>query len=129
MSAKLGVDVGYVLGAHNNMVPVVHPLTGETMHLIGFQGELRDGDHLTWKVSRLYAGAMCAVRTADQTYGAYEVNGPYAPPKPVLVTPGRFTLWRQLALRRQPRRQRQAFGRHGVDLQGAAGRRAGTERR
>jgi hypothetical protein len=90
MTAKLGVEVGYVLGAHSNMVPVVHPATGETVHLIGFQGNLRGGDHLKWRGSRLYAGAMYAVRTADGSYTVHEVNGAYAPGKPVLVAPRIF---------------------------------------
>ena len=89
-SAKLGVDVGYTLGAHSNMDPVVHPLTGETVHLIGFQGNLPRSDHLRWKGSRLYAGAMYAVRTAEGTYTVHEVNGAYAAGKPVLVSPRTF---------------------------------------
>ncbi len=90
MSAKLGVEVGYTLGAHSNMYPAVHPVTGETVHIIGFQGILRGSDHLKWKGSRLYAGAMYAIRTVDQTYTVHEVNGAYAPGKPVLVSPRTF---------------------------------------
>ena len=90
MSAELGVEVGYTLGAHSNMYPAVHPVTGETMHIIGFQGNLRESEHLRWKGSRLYAGALYAVRAADQTYTVHEVNGPYAPGKPVLVSPRTF---------------------------------------
>jgi hypothetical protein len=90
MRAKLGVEVGYTLGAHSNMYPAVHPLTGETVHLIGFQGKLRGSDHLKWKGSRLYAGAMYAIRSADQTYTVREVNGASAPGKPVLVSPRTF---------------------------------------
>ena len=90
MSRKLAVDVGYTLGAHNCMVPVVHPATGKTVHLIGFQGNLLGSEHLRWKGSRLYAGAMYAVRAADVTYTVHEVNGPYAPGKPALVSPRTF---------------------------------------
>lgn len=90
MSAELGVEVGYTLGGHNNMYPVVHPITGETVHVIGFQGRLRGSDHLRWKGSRLYAGAMYAIRTADQTYTVNEVNGTYAPGKTALVSPRTF---------------------------------------
>jgi hypothetical protein len=90
MSEKLGVDVGYTLGAHSNIYPVVHPVTGDTVHVMGFQGNLRGGDHLKWKGSRLYAGAMYAIRSADQTYTVHEVNGAYAPGKPVLVSPRTF---------------------------------------
>ncbi len=91
MSRELGVDVRYVLGAHSNMVPVVHPVTGETVHLIGFQGSFPGREDLKWK-GRLYAGAMYAVRTAEQTYTLHEVNGRYAPGKPLLVSPRTFAL-------------------------------------
>ena len=72
------------------MYPVVHPATGETVHIIGFQGTLKGADHLRWKGSRLYAGAMYAVRTADRTYTVHEVNGRYAPGKTILVSPRTF---------------------------------------
>lgn len=90
MSDKLGVDVGYTLGAHSNLYPVVHPVTGKTVHLIGFQGRILGTDQLQWKGSRLYAGALYAIRTADRTYTVREVNGRYAPGKPVLVSPRTF---------------------------------------
>ena len=90
MRAKLGVEVAYVLGAHSEMYPAVHPVTGKTVHLIGFQGNLRGGDRLQWKGSRLYAGALYAIRSADGTYTVHEVNGAYAPGKPVLVSPRTF---------------------------------------
>ena len=60
MSEELGVKVGYTLGGHNNMYPIVHPVTGETVHLIGSRGKVHGNDHLRWKGSRLYAGAMYA---------------------------------------------------------------------
>jgi len=90
MSAKLGVDIEYTLGAHNNMYPVVHPATGETVHLIGFQGTFQGNDQLRWKGSRLYAGALYAIRTAERSYSVHEVNGAYTPGKPVLVSPRTF---------------------------------------
>ena len=90
MSKELGVEVGYTLGGHNKMHAVVHPTTGAAVHIIGFQGSLQGKDHLKWKGSRLYAGAMYAIRTADQTYTVREVNRAYAPGKPVLVSPRTF---------------------------------------
>ena len=92
MSAALGVKVTYTLGAHNRMLPVKHPGTGELVHLIGFQGNIRGKDQLRWKGSRLYAGAMYAVRSADQTYKVLEVNNSYVPGKAVLVSPRTFCL-------------------------------------
>ncbi|MDH3584941.1 MAG: NIPSNAP family protein, partial [Phycisphaerae bacterium] len=92
MSQALGVEVRYTLGAHNMMYPVVHPATGETVHLIGFQGNIRGKNHLCWKGSRLYGGAMYAIRTARQTYTLGEVNNAYSPGKAVLVSPRAFCL-------------------------------------
>ncbi len=90
MSEELGVEVGYTLGAHSNMYAVAHPVSGKTVHIIGFQGRLQGNDRLRWKGSGLYAGAMYAIRTTDQTYTVHEVNGAYAPDKPVLVSPRTF---------------------------------------
>ena len=90
MSAQLGVEVGYTLGGHNEMYPFVHPATGETVHIIGFQGRAKGIDHLKWKRSGLYAGAMYAIRTAERTYTVNEVNGAYAPGGPILVSPRAF---------------------------------------
>jgi len=89
MSAELGVNVGYTLGAHSIMYPVVHPVTGKTVHIIGFQGHFQGSGHLKW-AGKLYAGAMYAIRTADRTYTVNEVNGSYAPGKPFLVSPRTF---------------------------------------
>jgi hypothetical protein len=92
MSNKLGVTVTYSLGAHNMMYPVVHPVTKETVHIIGFQGNIRGKDKLRWPGSPLYAGAMYAIRTADGKYSVHEVNNDYAPGKTVLVSPRTFCL-------------------------------------
>lgn len=92
MAEALNVEVGYVLGAHNEMYPVVHPATGEVVHIIGFQGAIHGKPHLRWQGSRLYAGAMYAVRRVDGTYSVREVNGRYAPGKKALVSPRTFAL-------------------------------------
>lgn len=90
MSEALDVEVSYTLGAHNMMYPVVDPVGGETVHLIGFQGNLRGKPHLRWEGSALYAGAMYAIRHADGSYTVHEVNNAYRPGKPVLVSPRTF---------------------------------------
>ena len=92
MSARLSTPIPYTLGAHNMMVPVVHPVTGKTVHLIGFLGNMRGMDLLRWKGSRLYGGAMYAIRTPDGTYTMNEVNNSYGPGKPILVSPRTFCL-------------------------------------
>ena len=92
MSDSLGLEVTYTLGAHNMMYPVVDPATGELVHLIGFQGNIRGKNELRWKGSALYAGAMYAVRRADRTYEVMEVNNSFAPGMPVLVSPRTFCL-------------------------------------
>ena len=86
MSATLDAEIGFTLGGLNNMYPVVHPESGETVHIFGFQGHIMGMDHLRWQGSRLYAGALYAIRSADQKYEAKEVNGSYAPGNPVLVS-------------------------------------------
>ena len=40
MSETLGAEVTYTLGAHNMMYPIIDEDSGETVHLIGFQGTL-----------------------------------------------------------------------------------------
>ena len=61
------------------------------MHIIGFQGIPQGLDRFKWKADgKLYAGAMYAIRTADQTYTVNEVNGAYSPGKPILVSPRTF---------------------------------------
>ncbi|MFP6671452.1 MAG: NIPSNAP family protein [Pirellulaceae bacterium] len=92
MSKHLNVEVTYTLGAHNMMYPVRHPKTGELVHLIGFQGNLAGKNHLRWPGSRLYSGALYAIRKADQTYSVHEVNNAYAPGKLALVSPRAFCL-------------------------------------
>ena len=92
MSRKLGVEVSYTLGAHNMMYPVTDPETGETVHIIGFQGNIRGKHELRWKGSALYGGAMYAVRRADLSYTLHEINNAYKPGKPILVSPRAFCL-------------------------------------
>lgn len=92
MTAELGLPIHNTLAAHNRVYPFVHPVTGDLIHIIGFQGNFKGDDHLKWKGSSLYGGALYAIRAADQTYTVNEINGPYAPGKPVLVSPRAFVL-------------------------------------
>ena len=92
MKNHLDADVTYTLGAHNMMYPIRHPESGELVHLIGFQGNLAGNHHLQWSGSRLYGGALYAVRKADQSYSVHEVNNAYSPGKTVLVSPRAFCL-------------------------------------
>jgi len=90
MKHKLGVDVSYTLGAHNMAYPFVDPESGKTVHLIGFQGNIRGKHHLKWKGSALYAGALYAIRYPDLTYKVLEVNNAYKDGKAILVSPRTF---------------------------------------
>ena len=90
MGKALDVEIAYTLGAHNMMYPVSDPVTGKTVHLIGFQGNIRGKTHLRWKGSALYAGAMYAIRHADRSYSVYEINNAYRPGKQILVSPRTF---------------------------------------
>ncbi len=90
MSNTLGAEVTYTLGAHNMMYPIIDKDNGKTVHLIGFQGNIRTKKDLRWKGSALYAGAMYAVRREDQTYKVQEVNNSYRPGKKPLISPRAF---------------------------------------
>ena len=90
MSNTLGAEVTYTLGAHNMMYPIIDKDTGKTVHLIGFQGNIRTKKNLRWKGSALYAGALYAVRGEDQTYKVLEVNNSYRPGKRPLISPRAF---------------------------------------
>jgi len=91
MKDYLDVEVTYTLGAHNMLYPFTDPATGETVHIIGFQGNIRGSkNHLRWKGSALYAGALYAVRKADQSYRVLEVNNRYKPGKQLLISPRTF---------------------------------------
>ena len=92
MSKHLDAKVTYTLGAHNMMYPLKHPKTGELVHLIGFQGNIQGNQRLCWPGSRLYGGALYAIRRADQTYSVHEVNNAFAPGKLTLVSPRAFCL-------------------------------------
>ena len=54
MSDAIGAEVTYTLGAHNMMYPVIDEESGKTVHLIGFQGNIRTKKNLRWKGSALY---------------------------------------------------------------------------
>ena len=90
MKGKLGVEVSYTLGAHNMAYPFVDPESGKTVHLIGFQGNIRGKHHLKWKGSALYGGALYAIRYPDLTYKVLEVNNAYKDGKTILVSPRTF---------------------------------------
>ena len=90
MKDKLEVEVSYTLGAHNMAYPFVDRESGKTVHLIGFQGNIKGKHHLKWKGSALYAGALYAIRHPDRTYEVLEVNNAYKDGKPTLVSPRTF---------------------------------------
>ena len=92
LEKKLGVAVSYSLGGHNMAYPVTHPETGETVRILGFQGNLRGKQELRWTGAPLYAGAPYAIRSKDGRYHLLEVNNDYAPGKPQLVSPRAFCL-------------------------------------
>jgi len=92
MSQRLDVRVSYTLAAHNMMYPVKHPTTGETIHIIGFQGNIHGKNDLRWKGSALYGGAMYAIRHHDGSYTLHEVNNAFRSGRTPLVSPRTFCL-------------------------------------
>ncbi len=92
MQKYLGRDVGNVLGAHNMMYPLLHPVSGKQVHIIGFQGNIKGASDLKWPGSNYYAGALYAVRDHEGRYSVHEINNAYKPGKPPLITPRAFAL-------------------------------------
>ena len=83
----------FSLGGYNRFFPVVNPLTGDTVHLVGYEQRITgfDLDNLrtiTWH--GYYKGAMYSIRTADQVYSTQEVNGTWEEGKPILIAPRAF---------------------------------------
>lgn len=84
-----GTAVTSVLGAYNNVYPVIDPATGQTVHLVGCECHI--AGHAFPQTAPLtptggfYAGALYAIRDAQGRYRVNEVNGPTAPGKPPLV--------------------------------------------
>ena len=92
INTLLGGDVvrRSVLGAYSEFYPLKDPVTGETVHLIGFQARVdTDPSHICYG---FYSGGMYAIRTADQKYHVGEINGSYSAGKPVLKGPRSFAL-------------------------------------
>ncbi|MEC9093961.1 MAG: NIPSNAP family protein, partial [Planctomycetota bacterium] len=92
MARKIGKPIGYTLAAHNMMYPVTDPKSDETVHLIGLQGNIRGEDPLQWRGSRLYGGAVYAVRKSDGTYTLQEVNQSFRPGSRPIVSARCFCL-------------------------------------
>lgn len=86
------VDVpGAIIAAYSDMIPLVDPATGRTVHLIGVEGRIQRGaaDSLYTEntYGGWYAGGSYLIREADATYRVREVNGRWSPGKPKLVAP------------------------------------------
>ena len=85
-----GNPVYFILAAYNDIYPVVDPLTGETVHLIGFESWIGGNRFHMWgfdpkKNGGFYAGGMYAIRDSKGNYRLREINGPARPSKPPLV--------------------------------------------
>ena len=90
-----GNPVNMVGAAYSDFHPVTDPVTGETVHLIGFESWITGKRFPTWGgvgKGGFYAGAMVAIRDAKGRYRLREINGRSAPGKPVLVAPYCFML-------------------------------------
>ena len=75
MKGKLGVDASYTLGAHSHGLSVRGSGIGKTVHLIGFQGNIKGKHHEMERAP--FAGALYAIRYPDRTYEVLEVNNAY----------------------------------------------------
>jgi len=85
----VGANAKFSLGGYNRFFPVKDPRTGKTVHLVGFEQRINAPDE-SIKWNHYYKGAMYGIRTEKQRYSTREVNGKWAPSKPVLVAPRTF---------------------------------------
>ena len=98
------------LGGYNKIFPVHEPSTGKPLHLIGFEQSL-DNASTTLTFNGFYAGGCIAIRRSSAgiatgppraaeagaagsaySYTTTEVNGLFAPGKPMLEAPRAFAL-------------------------------------
>ena len=78
-----------VLGAYNNFYPLTDPLSGEVVHIFGFQVQLRGNDDIVGQ-ARYYKGGSYVIRTKDQQYRMGEINGLFEPGKARIIGPRSF---------------------------------------
>ena len=87
--------VGMVGAAYSDFYPVTDPVTGDQLHLIGFESWITGQRFSTWGGNGnggFYAGAMVAIRDSKGHYRLKEINGRSTPAKPVLVAPYCFVI-------------------------------------
>ncbi|MDA1298566.1 MAG: hypothetical protein O2868_00635 [Proteobacteria bacterium] len=91
MEQSLGGDTRAekTLGAYNDFYPITDSVTGETVHVIGFQSVISNNDAVRGQ-GGYYRGARYALRQANGEYRVGEVNANYAQGKPSLVAPRTF---------------------------------------
>jgi hypothetical protein len=90
-----GQPVAMAGAAYSDFRPVTDPVTGETLHLIGFESWIPSHRVPTWggnEKGGFYAGAMVAIRDSKGHYRLKEINGRSTPFKPVLVAPYCFAI-------------------------------------
>jgi hypothetical protein len=80
-----------VLGAYNNFYEMIDPVTGETIHLFGYQLQLEGNDDIVGQV-RYYKGGTYVIRTSDQRYYLGEINERFEPGKARIIAPRTFVI-------------------------------------
>jgi poly(A) polymerase len=86
---EAGAHARFSLGGYNRFFPVKDPRTGKTVHLVGFEQRIITKDE-SIKWNHYYKGALYSVRSDKNRYSTFEVNGRWAPSKPILVAPRAF---------------------------------------
>ena len=87
--------VRMVGAAYSDFYPLTDSVTGEELHLIGFESWITGRRFPTWGGNGnggFYAGAMVAIRDSKGHYRLKEINGRSTPAKPVLVAPYCFAI-------------------------------------
>ncbi|MHC4744423.1 MAG: hypothetical protein ACYS8Z_21120, partial [Planctomycetota bacterium] len=97
MKKELGPEIkGNIIAAYSSMLPVTDSATGRVVHIAGVQGRLerrrKDKPFSPDTFFGYYPGASYLIRRSDRTYLLKEVNGRWAPGKPMLLAARTFAV-------------------------------------
>lgn len=97
LAKSWGTEVpGSIIAAYSEMMPLVDPASGRTVHIMGVQGRIqrggKDGTYRRDTYGGWYAGGSYLIRESDRSYRLKQVNGRWGPGKPKLVAPRAFAI-------------------------------------
>ncbi|HEX2905252.1 MAG TPA: hypothetical protein VHO69_00220 [Phototrophicaceae bacterium] len=92
LSAYLGTEIVWPIGAYNDFLPVTDPTTGREVYLFGMQTAIPEKTALPNYGPGFYAGALYGIRDSAEQYRVREVNGKFPAGNPPLVSVRTYTL-------------------------------------